>query len=54
MRNPDEEPHGGSMLGYLTVIIIVMSAKIDPITADVICVGLTVYAMWAHHEESRQ
>ena len=47
-------PRRGSMLWYLTVTLIVVSAKIDTITADAICVGLTVYAMWADHRESRE
>lgn len=54
MRMNDEEPRGGSMLGYLTVILIVVSAKIDTITADLICGSLTAYAMWTHHKENRK
>ncbi|MBT1161913.1 hypothetical protein [Bifidobacterium sp. SO1] len=54
MRSLDEEPRGGSMLGYMTVMFIVVSAKIDTVTADCICMGLTAYVMWQHHKESRE
>ena len=53
MLNGNEEPRGGSMLWYLTVVLIVMSAKVDTITADLICTALTAYAMWKHHGENR-
>lgn len=54
MLNRNEEPRGGSMMECLMVIIIVMSAKVDTITADIICAGLTVYAMWTHRSENRR
>ncbi|KAB8287333.1 hypothetical protein DSM100688_1692 [Bifidobacterium ramosum] len=53
MRNQNEEPRGGSMLWYMTMVLIVMSAKVDTITADLICASLTAYAIWIHHNESR-
>lgn len=44
---------GGPMLWFLTAVLVVMSAKVDSIVADLICVGLAVYAAWAHHVEGR-
>ncbi|MCH9274962.1 hypothetical protein JS533_001490 [Bifidobacterium amazonense] len=54
MRNLDEEPRSGSMLRYMTVMFIAVSAKIDVITADLICVGLTAYVVWKDHTENRK
>ncbi|WP_163232541.1 hypothetical protein [Bifidobacterium aerophilum] len=53
MRNLDEEPRSGSMLWYMTVIMIIVSTRIDTVAADCICMALTAYAMWQHHMESR-
>ncbi|WP_165777216.1 hypothetical protein [Bifidobacterium primatium] len=53
MSRMDEEPRDGSMIQLLTVLVIVMSAKIDSIAADAICVGLATYAMWEHHLSCR-
>ena len=54
MRNLDEEPHDGSMLGYMTVVFIAVAAKTDTITADCICMVLTAYAVWQHHRANRE
>lgn len=54
MRTFNEGPRHSSTLGYLTVMLVVVSAKIDVITADVICIGLAAYMMWAHQREGRE
>lgn len=54
MRRMNEEPRLGSLMQLLMVLAIVLSAKVDTITANVICLILTVWAMWEQHAKDRE
>jgi hypothetical protein len=51
MRKIEEEPHSGSMLWLMAILVIVLSTKVDSITADLVMLALAGYTMRAHSKE---
>ncbi|WEV69789.1 hypothetical protein OZX73_02630 [Bifidobacterium sp. ESL0775] len=49
----DGEPRSDSIMKFLMVMVIVLSAKVDAMVADVICLALASWSMWEHHVTSR-
>lgn len=45
MCQPNEEPPRGNLRLFMTVVLVIVAAKIDTITADVVCVIFMVYVM---------
>ncbi|MCO6558559.1 MAG: hypothetical protein J6575_03870 [Bifidobacterium sp.] len=52
-QDQDEEPRSDSIMKFLMVLVIVLSAKVDAMVADVICLALASWSMWEHHVTSR-
>lgn len=48
MREGNEGPRGGPMVWLMAIIVICLAARIDTITADVILLSLTAYAVTIH------
>jgi hypothetical protein len=48
MPQKNEEPHGGSMLWLLAVLVIVVAAKVDSTVADIATLAIAGWAMKTH------
>lgn len=46
MRNLENQPHSGSAMWMMALVIITLGGKIDPYMADLIVMAITAYAMW--------
>ncbi|OZG69539.1 hypothetical protein [Bifidobacterium eulemuris] len=47
MKNPNEEPRGGSVIWLMAVLVIALSAKVDSTAANIAILALTTYAIRA-------
>lgn len=45
MHIPKKGPRGGPMVWFLAVLVIALSAKIHPITADIVVLAICLHAM---------
>ena len=45
MRNRNGEPRGGSVIWLLAVLVIALAAKVDTATADIVVLGIALYAV---------
>ncbi|KFI50803.1 hypothetical protein [Bifidobacterium biavatii] len=41
-----EKPRSGSAMWLMALVVVTISNKIDPITADPLMMDITVYMMW--------
>ena len=53
MCKPNEPPKGGWLFASATVVVTFAVAKIDTVTADVICMAVTAYALMLDYRHSK-